>query len=144
MIKPLTKEFEKINIQTLPHCFVHGDIIATNTMKDKNNKIWIIDFAVSNYYPRIQELAVFACNLLFDEEHRSKTENNLKIALGEYQKVIKLTPRELEILPTYIKLAYAMHVLSATYESVAEKNNSEENKYWLSQGRMGLCQTLNT
>lgn len=143
MIKPLTKEFEKINIQTLPHCFMHGDIIVTNTMKDKNNKIWIIDFAVSNYYPRIQELAVFACNLLFDENDKSKTENNLKVALEEYQKIIKLTPKELKILPTYIKFAHAMHVLSATYESVAEKNDSEENKYWLNQGRTGLYRMVN-
>ena len=83
-IEPLIKEFYDIRIQDIPHCFVHGDIIATNVMKDKNGKLWIIDFAASNYYPRIQELAVLACSLLFDETNREKTENNLKIALQIY------------------------------------------------------------
>ena len=64
IVEPLVKKFKNIDIGKLPHCFVHGDIIVTNVMKDKNGKIWIIDFAVSNYYPRIQELAVLACNML--------------------------------------------------------------------------------
>jgi len=142
IIKPLIKEFEYMKIQELPHCFVHGDIIATNVMKDDNNKIWIIDFAVSNYYPRIQELAVLACNMFFDENSKLESEKNLKTALEEYQKTIQLTPRELEVLPKYIKLAHAMHILRANYEKVVEKDNSGESEYWLNQGRMGLKQIL--
>lgn len=138
IIEPLVKKFKDIDIGKLPHCFVHGDIIVTNVMKDKNGKIWIIDFAVSNYYPRIQELAVLACNMLFDENDKSKSENNLKIALEEYQKTITLTSKELEVLSIYIKLAHAMHLLSANYEKIVKKNNSEENEYWLNQGRSGL------
>lgn len=138
IIEPLVKKFKDIDIGKLPHCFVHGDIIVTNVMKDKNGKIWIIDFAVSNYYPRIQELAVLACNMLFDENDKSKSENNLKIALEEYQKTITLTSKELEVLSIYVKLAHAMHLLSANYEKTVKKNNSEENEYWLNQGRSGL------
>ena len=138
IIKPLIEEFKNMKIEDLPHCFVHGDLISTNIMKDKSGKIWIIDFSVSNYYPRVQELAVMACNILFDENDKRKTEKNFKIALEEYQKTIKLTQEELEVLPAYIKLAHAMHVLSANYEKVVEKNDSEENEYWINQGRMGL------
>ncbi len=139
-IEPLIKAFKDMKVEKLPHCFVHGDFIATNVMKDKKGKIWVIDFAVANYYPRIQELAVMACNILFDENSKEKSESNLKIALNEYQKNIKLTTRELEALPTYIKLAHVMHVLRANYEKVVEKDNTKENEYWLNQGRMGLKQ----
>lgn len=142
VVEPLVKKFKDIDIEKLPHCFVHGDIIATNVMKDKNGKIRIIDFAVSNYYPRIQELAVLACNILFDEEDKLKSESNLRVALDEYQKVIKLTQRELEVLPTYIELAHAMHILLSSYEKMVEKNDSKENEYWLNQGRIGLFQML--
>lgn len=135
---PLVHLFKEMKVDELPHCFVHGDIIATNIMMDKDNKIWIIDFAVSNFYPRIQELAVMACNILFDERTKENSERNLKIAMDEYQKHVRLTPRELEILPTYIRLAHAMHILRANYEKVVENNNTEENEYWLNQGRMGL------
>jgi len=140
LIKPLVKEFEDLRIEELPHSFVHGDIITTNVMKDDNDNLWIIDFAVSNYYPRIQELAVLACNLFFNPENKEETENNLKIALKEYQKKIRLTERELSVLPAYTKLAHAMHVLSANYSKVAQNNTSEENEYWLQQGRLGLTQ----
>ena len=96
LIEPLVQEFNNLRIKELPHCFVHGDIIATNVMKDKD-KLWIIDFVVANYYPRIQELAVLACNLFFDAKSKTKSENNLNIALEEYQKKIKLTDKELNM-----------------------------------------------
>ncbi len=137
-IKPLVEDFKKLDIKTLPHCFVHGDIISPNVLKDKNKKIWIIDFAVANYYPRIQELAVLACDIFFDKSDKNKSEENLKLALEEYQKNIKLTEKELKILPLYVEFAHAMHVLSANYQKVAEKNNSKENEYFLRIGRVGL------
>lgn len=140
LVIPLVKKFGDIDIKNLPHCFVHGDIIATNVMRDKNNRLWIIDFAVSNYYPRIQELAVLACNLLFDETSREKSLKNRKIALDEYQKTVPLTKKELEALPAYIELAHGMHVLSANFEKVVNNVKLKENEYWLNQGRMGLRQ----
>jgi Ser/Thr protein kinase RdoA (MazF antagonist) len=143
MVNPLVKKFKELKIEELPHCFVHGDIITTNVMKDKNGQLWIIDFSVSNYYPRIQELAILACNLFFDPKNKKTTENNLKIAINEYQKQIQLTDSEQKALPDYIKLAHAMHILEANYEKVKKGNDSEENEYWINQGRSGLKQILN-
>lgn len=140
VIKPLGEKFNNLKIETLPHCFVHGDIIRTNVIKDKNDKIWIVDFSASNYYPRIQELAVLACDFLFSRDSKKESEENLKIALEKYQKTIKLTQRELESLPTYIELAHAMHVLRANYDKKVRNNNSEENNYFLNIGKSGLRQ----
>ena len=42
-------ELKNIDFNKLPKAFVHGDIISTNVMIDSNSKVWIIDFAVSNY-----------------------------------------------------------------------------------------------
>ncbi len=140
IIKPFVEEFRKLKIETLPHCFVHGDIIRTNVIKDRNGKVWIIDFSVSNYYPRIQELAILACDILFNKDDKNESEKNFKDALKEYQKRIKLTPREIKSLSTYINLAHAMRVLLSTYEKKANKNNSKENEYILSIGRAGLRQ----
>ncbi len=140
LVENLLQEFNNLQSDKLPHCFVHGDIINTNVIKDKNSNLFIIDFSVSNIYPRIQELAVLACNILFDSENIKNTNNNLSIALEEYQKHIKLTEQELNVLPIYIKLAHAMHLLSANYEKFAKNNNSKENDYWLNLGRTGLKQ----
>jgi Ser/Thr protein kinase RdoA (MazF antagonist) len=141
LVLPLVKDFKELGINSLPHCFVHGDLIKTNIMKDKNGKLWIIDFSVSNYYPRIQELAVMASNALFEAKNKAKTGKNLAIALKEYQKTIPLRPKELEALPTYIRLAHAMHIIGATYAKHKKGNNSRENNYWLKQGRNGLLQS---
>jgi Ser/Thr protein kinase RdoA (MazF antagonist) len=142
LVQPLIEEFKSLDINGLPHCFVHGDIIATNVMKDKEGQLWIIDFAVSNYYPRIQELAVLACNLLFDPKSESESNKNLDIALKEYQKTIKLTEKELTVLPTYIKLAHAMHVLGGNYGKAMGIGTKKENDYWIKLGRAGLSRFI--
>ena len=133
-------EFNKIDLTVLPHCFAHGDIIAPNVVKDNKGKLWIIDFAVSNYYPRIVELAVLACGLLFDSDNKKGTEENLSHAIKEYQKTVSLSNEELDLLPTFIKVAHCMHVLLASYEKNSEKNRSKENEYYLQLGRAGLNQ----
>lgn len=130
LISPLVESFKSLSINNLPHCFVHGDITKTNTMKDKNGKIYILDFAVANYYPRIQELAVLICDLL--------SKNSFKEILHEYQKYIKLTFDEIKKLPLYVKLAHAMHVLCGTYEKKVNYNTSAENEYFIKIGRVGL------
>lgn len=137
-IEELVREFEETDFEKLPHCFVHGDILSQNVVRDKSGKLWIIDFSVSNYYPRIQELAVFAGDIIFDQNDERKSEGNLKIALEEYQKIIKLTKEEIDILPLYIKFAFAMDVLLTNYEKVVEKNHAEENEFFLKIGRAGL------
>jgi len=140
LIKPLVEKFQNLKIEQLPHCFAHGDLIRTNIIKDEDNALWIVDFSVANYYPRIQELAVLACDVLFNKDNIKESEQNFKYALTEYQKTIKLTPREIECLPTYIKLAHAMHVLRATYEKKVNNNDSLENEYFINIGRLGLRQ----
>ena len=47
LLDKLQKEFELINIKSLPQSLVHGDLISTNIMKDKS-KIYFVDFSVAN------------------------------------------------------------------------------------------------
>lgn len=141
LIEPLAKKFSQIDLNKLPHCLVHGDIIKTNALKDSQGKIWILDFSVADKYPRIQELAILFCNLLFDENYPEKFEEYYQLGLEEYQKIRQLTQLELDSLPIYIQAAHAMHVICPTYEKVVNHNTSEENEYWLQLGRIGLKYT---
>lgn len=138
LVDPLVKEFKSIDIDKLPHCFVHGDLISTNVLRDKNGKLYIIDFAVANYYPRIVELAVLFCNILFDNKNTERTIKNYKTALEEYRKNISLDKTELKHLPSFVKFAHAMHIINGTYERVVQHNDTEENNYWIELGRAGL------
>ena len=141
LIEPLVDVFNSLSVENLPHCFVHGDITKTNTMKSVNGDIYILDFAVANYYPRIQELAVILCDLFFNPKGCGSFPKNYDLALSEYQKYITLTADEIKKLPDYVKLAHAMHVLLASYEKVVNGNTSAENEYFLGMGRIGLRYT---
>lgn len=141
LLLQLKERFVKIPIDTLPHCFVHGDIIKTNVMKNKQGRIYIYDFSAANWYPRIQELAVILCNLLFDENNPQTFPENYQLALEEYQKRITLTTKEIKYLPLFVQGAHAMHVLIATYEKVVNGNTTKENEYFLQLGKQGLKYT---
>ena len=132
----LVDEYKKVDLEKLPKAFVHGDIISTNVMLDKNLKIWIIDFAVSNYLPRIIDLAVISCNMCLDKNSKENTYKNISLLLSEYNKYNKLTDYELETFGIFYRLANAMHILQTQYIAKTE-GNSEENQYWLNEGIIG-------
>ena len=132
----LLTELKDINFDKLPKGFVHGDIISTNVMRDRNNKIWIIDFAVSNYLPRIIDLAVISCNMCLDNNSKENTYENIALLISEYNKYLPLTEYELSTFSTFYKLANAMHILQTQYIAKTE-GDSEENQYWLNEGIVG-------
>lgn len=130
-------EFKNLDFEKLPKGFVHGDIISTNVILDKNNKIWIIDFAVSNYLPRIIDLAVTSCNMCLDNNSKENTYKNISVLLKEYDKYSKLNEYELKTFGTFYKLANAMHILETEY-IIKTEGDSEENQYWLNEGKVGF------
>lgn len=138
MITPLVDDFQKIDLDKLPHCFVHGDIIKTNVMRSKDGKLYILDFSVANYYPRIQELAVLFCDLFFNDKNPDTFSECYELGLSEYQKLLPLTKEELQFMPLYVKAAHAMHIICPNFEREANENTSEENLQWLELGRAGL------
>lgn len=132
----LVEEFKSIDFEQLPKAFVHGDIISTNVMLDDNKKIWIIDFAVSNYLPRIIDLAVIACNMCLDKNSKEKTYDNISLLISEYNRYNELTEYELEVFGTLYMVANAMHILQTQY-IIKTDGDSEENQYWLNEGIIG-------
>ena len=136
-LEELYNRFLQVDIEKLPKAFVHGDIISTNVMKDKNNKLWIIDFAVSNYVPRIIDLAVSSCNLCLDAENKENTKKKVKMILEEYQKYNKLTDYELEQFPLFFDIANAMGILQISHLNTLGEL-SEEDKFWYDESEKGL------
>lgn len=136
-LSKLLFRFKKINMDKLPKAFVHGDIISSNVMKDKNGKLWIIDFAVSNYLPRIIDLAVSSCNLCLDTESKENTAKKTKMILEEYQKYNKLTDYEKEEFPVFFDIANAMGILQISYLTKLGET-SEEDKFWYDESKKGL------
>ena len=128
---------KNIDMQKLPHAFTHGDIISTNVMKDNNGKLWIIDFAVSNYLPRIIDLAVSSCNLCLNPNDTEDTKNKIRMILNEYEKYNKLTSYEKEVFPILFDIANAMGILQLSH-LMSKGEISEEDKFWYYESEKGL------
>ena len=136
-LSDLLNKFKNIDMKNLPYAFTHGDIISTNVMKDNNGKLWIIDFAVSNYLSRIVDLAVSSCNLCINPDSIEETKSKTNMILREYEKYNKLTDYEKEVFPIFFDIANAMGILQISY--LASKGEaSEEDKFWYNESKKGL------
>ena len=139
VVEDLLRQLKSVDVKALPHAFVHADIRSTNVMRHSDGNLYVIDFSVANWYPRILELAVLSSDLLFNGEKSEEFQHKYPWALSEYQKSgISLTSTELETLPLFVRLAHAMNVIGASSVEATNYISQEENKYWLSLGKKGL------
>ncbi|HVT01366.1 MAG TPA: phosphotransferase [Patescibacteria group bacterium] len=141
LVEEVLRRYDQIPISTLPTCFVHGDFTKSNVLKGTDGKIYILDFSVANWYPRIQELAVIGANLLHDDSNVSITERSQVVA-EEYGSINPLTPAEIENLPNYTLAGVAMEFMGSYQEKYLNGNDTEETEYWLNLGREGLRKEL--
>jgi Ser/Thr protein kinase RdoA (MazF antagonist) len=135
-------QYEAIPVDELPHAFVHGDFTKTNVIKGKDGKIYIIDFSVANWYPRVQELAVIAANLLHDGDDMSLTDR-CQLVADDYSEFSPLNEDERRYLPSYALAGVAMEFMGAHQEKFINGNDTDETEYWLDLGREGLRKELN-
>lgn len=132
----LYKDYKNIEFDKLPHAFVHGDIMNTNIMKDKKGKLWLIDIAVSNYLPRIQDLVVISCNLCMTDD-KEESYRRIKILVDEYCKNISFTKYEKYAFKLFFDISNAMFLMQASYQK-SIGNNSKETNFWFNKGKRGL------
>ena len=132
----LLEELKNVDFERLPYAFIHGDIRSANAMLDNNGKVWIVDFAVSNYLPRIIDLAVTSCDMCLDRSSEDKTCENIALLLKEYNKYHPLTDYEKEVFKLFYRLVNAMYILQTQYY-IKVDGDSEENQDLLSRGTFG-------
>ncbi len=144
-------EYRKIPIHDLPRCFVHGDLTKANIVKGIDNKAYILDFSVSNYYPRIQELAVIATNLL--QHERAHKREKEAISLGEItNNLIKmynrgnsnpLTDKEKAYLYQYSLAGAAIWLMGGYLEKSKKNGNKIEGDRLIQLGHDVLMEEMN-
>jgi Ser/Thr protein kinase RdoA (MazF antagonist) len=142
LVEKAMVQYETIPADELPHAFVHGDFTKTNVIKGENGKVYIIDFSVANWYPRIQELAVIAANLLHDKDDNTSLQDKCELVANEYSQYNSLTEAERRYLPAYALAGVAMEFMGAHQEKYINGNDTEETGYWLALGREGLRKAL--
>jgi Ser/Thr protein kinase RdoA (MazF antagonist) len=140
LAKQAIAQYESIPVDELPHCFVHGDLTKANVVRGDDGKIYVLDFSVANWYPRIQELAVIIANLLHDNE--SSLDDLVDEVANEYNGFNQLTPIELDHLRAYTISGIAMEFMGGLQEKYINGHDHEETDYWIKLGRDGLTEAL--
>lgn len=141
--------YGKIQKASLPHCYVHGDLIKANVMKGTDgtgpgeDSIFPIDFSVSNWYPRIHELAVIAADLMYDGPGGTALSDRCGGVVSAYEKFAdRLTKEEKESLYAYALAVSAALFLGASREKKINGNDSAETMELFESGRGTLAEAL--
>lgn len=129
-VEKMIKEFDKIELEKLPKCFTHGDLISSNIIKDKNKDLWLIDFYQSGIGVRILDIVKVLNSVIDNYKYENDTEELEQYFIEEYNKRMKLTPYELEVLPILRKIDVCTGIMMETFDAIEGRDN-EENQYWL-------------
>jgi len=136
--------YDAIPFEQLPTCFIHGDLLKTNLIKGDDGKIYVIDFSMVNTSPRIQELAIMAVNLLFDEQadDSSQLMQNVERVIAAYQAAGgTLTDVEKKNVFTYALPTAAMEYMGSAHKRF-NGDTSEEIVYLEELGLKSLRRAL--
>ena len=136
LVTNVYKGWSNVDFSKLKKTYIHGDIIKSNLILDKSNKIWVIDFSVLNYLPRVIELAVAMFGMCLTD-NRKQSIDNINILLKEYVKYNRIDEYEIQVLPIIFNLISAMNVLQTAYIKNTDES-FEENEHWLSEGVKGI------
>lgn len=143
LAKEAINRYDSIDSDHLTSSFVHGDITSTNTLKGVDGKMWILDFAVANVYPKIQELAVIASNLLAVREGIISLKDRVVRVTDSYKRQGGiLNEYEEQAIFEYSLAGVAMEFLGGHKAKFIDKENPEESEHWLELGRNGLREAL--
>jgi Ser/Thr protein kinase RdoA (MazF antagonist) len=137
IIQPVYEKFKKFNYNELPKSFVHGDIIQTNLILDKNEDLWVIDFSVSNYIARLNEITVICCDLGIIPGNKEESIKRIKTSFNQWAKEVEATDLEKNSFKMLFEVANAIYLVNPLYE-IARGNDSKENQMYLDLGIFGL------
>lgn len=126
-----------VDRMVLPTVLNHGDLTKGNVLVDEHATVHVLDFAVANRLPRVQELAVIAANLTHGDPtplpERVETIADLYCAAA----ATPLSAVEREALRRFGHAAAAMELLGAL-DQWQHGNRGPETEYLIELGMAGL------
>jgi len=136
LVEQTIRAMSAIDHDALPIRLVHGDLTKGNVLRSADGEIFLLDFAVANRYPRIQEIAVIAANLMHGCQ--AGLEQRVDLLCDIYSEWNPLSGTERDAAIRYALAATAMELLGAHYEIGRKGNDSAETRDVLEIGRCGL------
>ncbi len=131
------EEMARVDFASLPTTLIHADLTAGNLLLGPDGQVTVLDFALANRWPRLQELAVIAASLLHGSPDalpaRMEKVGRLYAASGPKP----LTQAEEAALPAFGRAAAAMELLGGLNQW-RQGNRGQETDSLIDIGTAGL------
>jgi Ser/Thr protein kinase RdoA (MazF antagonist) len=100
-----------VSFWSLPVTLIHADLTAGNVLLGPDGELTVLDFALANRWPRLQELAVIAASLMHGSPGTLPARLDAVARLYSAAGPAPLTPEEEAALPAFGRAAAAMELL---------------------------------
>ena len=133
----VAEETGRIDRQALPQALIHADLTKGNVLFTPGGEVIVLDCAVANRFPRVQELAVIAANLTYGSPVPLPARVEAIAAMYSAAAPVPLTDAEHDALRAFGLAAAAMELLGALSEW-QDGNRGAETGYLIRLGTQGL------
>jgi Ser/Thr protein kinase RdoA (MazF antagonist) len=122
---------------SLPVTLIHADLTAGNVLLGPDGELTVLDFALANRWPRLQELAVIAASLMHGSPLPLPARLDAVARLYSAAGPAPLTPEEEAALPAFGRAAAAMELLGGLNQW-RQGNRGPETDSLIDLGTAGL------
>jgi Ser/Thr protein kinase RdoA (MazF antagonist) len=130
-------DLARVDAAALPHALIHADLTAGNVLLGPDGEITVLDFALANRWPRLQELAVIAASLMHGWPGSLRERMAKVAAIYSAVAAVPLTVAEQDALDAFGRAAAAMELLGGLSQW-AQGNRGPETDLLLAIGTDGL------
>jgi Ser/Thr protein kinase RdoA (MazF antagonist) len=123
--------------RSLPEALIHADLTAGNVLLGPDSEVTVLDFALANRWPRLQELAVIAASLLYGSADPLPARMSAVAELYSAAAPVPLTAAEWAALDTFGRAGAAMELLGGLAQW-QQGNRGAETQALISIGTAGL------
>jgi Ser/Thr protein kinase RdoA (MazF antagonist) len=111
MVDGAITEMARVDFGSLPATLIHADLTAGNVMLGPDGEVTVLDFALANRWPRLQELAVIAASLMHGSRDALPARIDAVARMYSSAGPTPLTSAEEAALPAFGRAAAAMELL---------------------------------
>ena len=115
LLRPTLDFVGSVSFDEFPKCFCHADLRAANLLWTQDEELFVVDFSVGGIKPRLIELAVILGDTCFDYDI-DRFKQNCQHFLEAYRSHVELTNKEVQNIPDFLNLFFAMFYMRAAYE----------------------------